>query len=83
MLRKVFTTSIIIAGLFFVLNAAQNHETVCKNNVEKECWEYNQEKGWIYLAPVIEVTPQSETVGWSFDSEKGWIYHTETVEVLG
>jgi len=83
MFKKVFTSFIIVTGLFFILAAAQNHETVCKNTVEKECWEFDQAKGWIYQAPTIEVTPRSDADSWSYDSGKGWIYHTETVEVLG
>jgi hypothetical protein len=84
MLKKLVTSAVIVIGMFFVF-AGQSNEAapaVCENVESHDCWTLDNEKGWMYNAPILEVTPT--TVGaenWSFDDNYGWIYNAPTIEI--
>ena len=46
-------------------------------------WSYNDDQGWIYNAPTIEVTPDADDEVWAFDENHGWVYQVEEINIVG
>ncbi|MBT6216751.1 MAG: hypothetical protein HOI42_08290 [Candidatus Marinimicrobia bacterium] len=84
MLKKLVTSAVIVIGMFFVFAGQSNEATpvVCENVESRDCWTLDNEKGWMYNAPMLEVTPTNvDTENWSFDDNYGWIYNTPAIEI--
>ncbi len=83
MFKKIIISTIIITALHFTLTASDNQPVQCNVTETQECWEFDSQKGWIYQALTVTVTPTKSTDSWSYDEEKGWIYQADEITVIG
>ena len=51
--------------------------------IQNEDWGYDEEFGWIYNAPQVDVTSEPGNDNWTYDEESGWIFHAEEINIIG
>ena len=81
MFKKLIITAIATFGFVFMVSGSQPDVTECKLDNSQECWQYDNDKGWIYHAPVIEISADNENDNWTYDDDKGWIYNSPEIEI--
>jgi len=67
MLKKLIITAIILTGFVFFVSGGQSEIPECKLDNSQECWQFDHEIGWIYHAPIIEVSADVNQEDWSYD----------------
>ncbi|NQU66947.1 MAG: hypothetical protein HQ510_03295 [Candidatus Marinimicrobia bacterium] len=83
MSRNLILSIIIVFGLFFIVTGSEKQNIECTVTETQECWQFDNQKGWIYQAPEITITPSNSVETWSYDNEKGWIYQANEITVIG
>ena len=82
MLKKLVISAVLVSGLFIVFASSPSQPTECENIESTDCWTLDNEKGWIYNAPMLDVTPvNDDSENWSYNEDFGWIYNAPSIEV--
>ena len=82
MFKKLVIAAIIITGIFIIFAASPSQPAECETIESRDCWTFDNEKGWMYNAPMIDVTPiEDDSNDWSYNDDQGWIYNALTIEV--